>query len=114
MAKWKCNACADTEGGVCPCTYENPMLPDDSGIDPVCPINSEEAEFEVVPVDAAKELLRDAAPDMYEALKGTGGTPNISMVLKQIEMRRFDVAKSMLEEMDELNNNALDKAEGKE
>jgi hypothetical protein len=44
MSKWECNACADTEGGVCPCVYENPMVRMGEE-ELLCPVTGEAAEF---------------------------------------------------------------------
>jgi hypothetical protein len=48
MAKWKCNSCAETEGGDCPCTFENPMVNNMPEEEILCPITGDTAEFEIV------------------------------------------------------------------
>jgi len=53
MSRWECNACGDTEGGICPCVYKNPMLNNMPEENILCPVTGDTAEF--VKADRRKE-----------------------------------------------------------
>ena len=56
MNTWKCDACADAEGGSgLPCTLTSPLL--NGMTDLICPVSGEECQFEIV------EDQRPAQPD---------------------------------------------------
>lgn len=44
MAKYKCDVCAETEGGSAPCVYENPMVKIGEG-EIICPVTGDVAGF---------------------------------------------------------------------
>lgn len=50
MAKFQCNACADTEGGFLPCTFDCPLAANEKTIGDklACPISKEDCEWEIV------------------------------------------------------------------
>lgn len=51
MSKYKCNACAETEGGLCPCTvtvWADTIEPE------MCIISGDEADWELVPEEAVE------------------------------------------------------------
>lgn len=52
-----------------------------------------------------------AVSELLEAVKGTDGTPNATMALKHLKKGRVEAVIAMLEEMVEINDKAIAKAE---